>query len=123
MQPAAETAIQRCLLHQSATTDPAGEAMRVATAYLVLREQLRSFEVGHPIGSHLATLLERHARLLDLAVEAVKPVDPTRAEAGPRPPDGLGPVAGQLVSVRDLLRRTVQIDDRTVADLPVRGRL
>jgi hypothetical protein len=56
------------------------------------------------VAAELAGLLDRHLEALDLALAG--------AEA-----EGLGPAAGRLVGVRDLLRRTVAIGGRPVSDV------
>ena len=57
-----------------------------------------------PVAAELAGLLDRHLEALDLALAG--------GEA-----EGLGPAAGRLVGVRDLLRRTVAIGGRPVSDV------
>jgi len=122
LQPAAETAIQLCRPDRPTATGLA-DGRWVAEAYLALGERLRSLDVGHPIGGVVAVLLDRHSRLVRLALEAVEPTASGGAGPGRGPPAGLGQAAGELVGVRDLLRRTVRIDDRPVTDLPAGGRL
>ncbi len=123
LQPAAEAVIQVCRRDRSSTTSPTEEGLRVADAYLALRGQLRSLDVNHPVGVVLATLLDQHLQLVRLALDAAERPGPAGGGAGRHPPDGLGQAAGQLVGVRDLLRRTVRVSGRRVADLPVEGRL
>ncbi|HEV8649173.1 MAG TPA: hypothetical protein VG276_07140 [Actinomycetes bacterium] len=122
LQPAAETAIQLYRLDRPPTTAMTEEGRRVAEAYLALGERLRSVDVDHPIGAILAMLLDRHLHLVRLALETVEP--PASGAAGRWPPPaGLGQAAGDLVGVRDLLRRTLRIAGRAVTDLPAGGRL
>jgi hypothetical protein len=120
-QPAAEVVIQLGL-----TGDPepgwAGEARRVQDAYRMLGQQMAAFDAADRLGSELAALLEEHLRLVMLVLPRQRPgSESTRGEQVL--PGGLGPVAGRLVALRDLLRRTVPVDGRTVADLEVPDRL
>jgi hypothetical protein len=123
LQPAAEAVIQVCRRHRSPAAAPTEEGLRVADAYLALRGQLRFLAVDHPIGLVLATLLDQHLQLVRLALDAMGPAGLAGEGAERRAPDGLGQAAGRLVGVRDLLRRTVPVSGRRVADLPVEGRL
>ena len=120
-QPAAEVVIQ---LGLAGEPEPgwAGEAGRVQDAYRMLGQELEALDTGDQFGSELAALLEEHLRLVMLVLPLQRP----GSESTPGEqvlPGGLGPVAGRLVALRDLLRRTVPVDGRTVADLEVRDRL
>ena len=104
LQPAAEAGIQRC----QPGPDQAGGAedtVAVRDAYRSLRDHLHTLGVEAEVATDLDELLERHLDVLDGALEA------TAAE-------GLGPPAGRLVGLRDLLRRTVAIGGRPVSDVP-----
>jgi hypothetical protein len=103
LQPAAEAAIQRC---QPGPEQPGGlqDAAAARDAYRSLGDHLRALGLQAPVAAELAGLLERHLEALDLALSG--------QEA-----EGLGPAAGRLVGVRDLLRRTVAIGGRPVSDV------
>jgi hypothetical protein len=103
LQPAAEAGIQRC----RPGPDQAGGAQdtaQVRDAYQSLRDHLDALGIEAAVAADLGDLLERHLDALDGALQA------TVAE-------GLGPPAGRLVGLRDLLRRTVAIGGRPVSDV------
>jgi hypothetical protein len=103
LQPAAEAASQRC---QAGPDQPAGlqDAHLVRDTYRSLRDHLHTLTLQAPVATELADLLDRHLVALDYALAG------TVAE-------GLGPPAGRLVGLRDLLRRTVTIGGRPVSDV------
>jgi hypothetical protein len=103
LQPAAEAAIQYC---RSGPEQAGGlqDAAAARDAYRSLAGHLRALGLEAPVAADLAGLLDRHLEALDLALAG------TAAE-------GLGPEAGRLVGVRDLLRRTVAIGGRPVSDV------
>jgi hypothetical protein len=103
LQPAAEAAVQCC---RSGPERPGGlqDAAAARDAYRSLGDHLRALGLGAPVAAELAGLLDRHLEALDLAL------------AGGAA-EGLGPAAGRLVGVRDLLRRTVAIGGRPVSDV------
>ena len=80
------------------------DAAAARDAYRSLAGHLRSLGLEAPVVADLAGLLDRHVEALDLALAG------TAAE-------GLGPEAGRLVGLRDLLRRTVAIGGRPVSDV------
>jgi hypothetical protein len=102
-QPAAEAAIQGCRQgpEQAGGLQDAGV---VRDAYRSLADHLRALGLQAPVAGQLGELLDRHLEALDGALGA------TAAE-------GLGPAAGRLVGLRDLLRRTVAIGGRAVTDV------
>ena len=103
LQPAAEAAMQRCL----PGPEQAGglqDAAAARAAYRFLADHLRALGLQAPVAGQLGELLDRHLEALDGALGA------TAAE-------GLGPAAGRLVGLRDLLRRTVAIGGRPVSDV------
>ena len=103
LQPAAEAAIQ----HGRPGPARAGglqDAAAARDAYRSLAGHLRSLGLEAPVVADLAGLLDRHVEALDLALAG------TAAE-------GLGPEAGRLVGLRDLLRRTVAVGGRPVSDV------
>jgi hypothetical protein len=103
LQPAAEAGIQRC----RPGPDQAGgaqDAAAVRDAYRSLRDHLGALGVEAPVAADLGELLERHLEALDGALQT------TVAQ-------GLGPPAGRLVGLRDLLRRTVAVGGRQVSDV------
>jgi hypothetical protein len=103
LQPAAEVVIQLAHLDQgSPPTDHVAEQERVEGAYQALLARLGALRLDRVASEPLAALLERHAALV------------AGARAGPRPPDGLGRVAGDLVALRDRIRRTVPVKGRAV---------
>jgi hypothetical protein len=106
LQPAAEAVIQWCLLEREVEQAHVEEGRRVERAYQELAAQLRDLEADPVAAEPLAGLLERHLELLEGALE------------GASPPEGLGLVAGELVGLRDLLRRTARLRGRSVADIP-----
>jgi len=67
---------------------------------------LRGLEADPVVAEPFAELLDRHLELVTVALE------------GASPPEGLGRVAGELVGLRDLLRRTARLRGRSVADVP-----
>ena len=103
LQPAAEAAVQCC---RPGPERPGGlqDAAAARDAYRSLGDHLRALGLGVPLAAELAGLLDRHLEALDLAM----------AGEGA---EGLGPAAGRLVGVRDLLRRTVAIGGRPVSDV------
>jgi hypothetical protein len=101
LQPAAEAAIQHSRAAASPSTGWAEDARRVQEAYRSLVEQL-----GAPVAGQLGELLDRHLEALDRAMAR-----------DPDAPEGLGPPAGRLVGLRDLLRRTLAIRGRGVSDV------
>jgi hypothetical protein len=106
LQPAAEAVIQWYRMDEPVTTAHAEEAQRVERAYGELVRQVARLELDPVVGAPLTALLQRH---LDLVRRAVR---------GPSPPEGLGRLAGELVSLRDLLRRTGRLRGRSIADVP-----
>jgi hypothetical protein len=106
LQPAAEAVIQWCLLEHEVAPAHVEEGWRVERAYRELGEQLGGLEADPVAAEPLAGLLERHLELVRRALE------------GPTPPEGLGRVAGELVGLRDLLRRSGRLRGRSVADIP-----
>ncbi|HZD71774.1 MAG TPA: hypothetical protein VFA45_23540 [Actinomycetes bacterium] len=106
LQPAAEAVIQWCRLDEPVTGGHAEEGRRVEGAYRDLVEQLSRMDLDPLVAEPLTALVERH---LDLV---------RRAVGGSSPPEGLGRLAGELVSLRDLLRRTGRLRGRMVADVP-----
>lgn len=106
LQPAAEAVIQWCLLEREVEREHVDEGRRVERAYRELAEQLRAVQADPVVAEPLTGLLERHLELITGALE------------GASPPEGLGRVAGELVSLRDLLRRTARLRGRSVADVP-----
>lgn len=103
LQPAAEAGIQRC---RPGPDQPGGlqDAAAARDAYRSLADHLRTLGVQAPVAADLGELLDRH---LDAIEDAL---------AGSAA-DGLGPPAGRLVGLRDLLRRTVAIGGRPVSDV------
>jgi hypothetical protein len=104
LQPAAEAAIQQC----RPGPEQAGglqDAAAARDAYRSLGEHLRALGLETAVAAELAGLLDRHLEALDRAL-------------GGGCAEGLGPPAGRLVGVRDLLRRTVAIGGRPVSDVP-----
>jgi hypothetical protein len=103
LQPAAEAAIHGCRPgpDQAAL---AQDAAAVRDAYQALRDHLRALGLQAPVAAELAGLLDRHLEAIDLALAGTAR-------------EGLGPAAGRLVGVRDLLRRTVAIGGRPVSDV------
>jgi hypothetical protein len=106
LQPAAEAVIQWRLLEQELAPPHVEEGRRVERAYRELVWQLRGLKADPVAAEPLGGLLERHLELVRLALE------------GPSPPEGLGRVAGELVGLRDLLRRSGRLRGRSVADVP-----
>jgi hypothetical protein len=106
LQPAAEVAIQHGRAG-AAPPDWALDAKQVLDAYRSLASHLGALGLRAPIAGELRELVDRHAELVDDALQAT----------GPHSPEGLGPVAGRLVGLRDLLRRTVAIGGRGVSDV------
>ena len=103
LQPAAEAGIQRC----RPGPDQAGGAQdtaQVREAYRSLRDHLDALGIETAVAADLGQLLERHLDALEAALQGSAA-------------DGLGPPAGQLVGLRDLLRRTVAIGGRPVSDV------
>jgi hypothetical protein len=103
LQPAAEAAIQHC---RPGPDQPGGlqDAAAARDAYRSLGDHLRALALQAPVAAEVAELLDRHREAVDLAL-AGKGIE------------GLGPPAGRLVGVRDLLRRTVAIGGRPVSDV------
>lgn len=106
LQPAAEAVIQWHLLERVVEPAHIEEGRRVERAYRGLAEQLRGVRADPVVAGPLAGLLDRHLELVRGALD------------GPSPPEGLGRVAGELVGLRDLLRRTARLRGRSVADVP-----
>jgi hypothetical protein len=106
LQPAAEAVIQWCLLERELAPAHVEEGWRVERAYHELCEQLRGLNVDPVAAEPLGGLLDRHLGLVRQALE------------GLNPPEGLGRVAGELVGLRDLLRRGGRLRGRSVADVP-----
>jgi hypothetical protein len=104
LQPAAEVAIQHGRSAAAAPPGWAEDARRVLDAYRELAAHLRAVAGRAPIAGQLGELLDRHAELVDDALLG-------------RAQEGLGPPAGKLVGLRDLLRRTVAIGGRAVSDV------
>ena len=103
LQPAAEAGIQRC----RPGPDQAGglqDAAAARDAYRSLCDHLRNLGLEAEAATDLAELLERHVEALECALQGGLT-------------DGLGPPAGRLVGLRDLLRRTVEIGGRPVSDV------
>jgi hypothetical protein len=105
LQPAAEAVIQ-CRRLESEAADQAEEARRVERGYQALVDQLHAIEPDPVVGDPLEELLGRHLALLRGAMR------------DPSPPEGLGRVAGELVGLRDRVRRTAGLRGRVVADVP-----
>jgi len=116
LQPAAEAAIQRC---RNGPEQPAGlqDAHLVRDAYRSLHDHLHSLTVDAPVATQLAELLDRHLEALDRALGGTVAKGGGSGGLKPSPPEGLGPPAGRLVGLRDLLRRTVAIGGRPVWDV------
>jgi hypothetical protein len=106
LQPAAEAAIQHCRVSTAPQAGWLEDARRVQEAYRSLVEHLRTLGLRAPVAGQLGELLDRHLEALDHAM----------AHHGDAP-EGLGPPAGRLVSLRDLLRRTLAIRGRGVSDV------
>ncbi|HZD00197.1 MAG TPA: hypothetical protein VFA46_08365 [Actinomycetes bacterium] len=106
LQPAAEAVIQWYRLDERVAPDHAEEGRRVERAYRDLVQQVARIAPDPVVAEPLTGLLQRH---LDVV---------RRATDGSRPPEGLGRLAGELVSFRDLLRRTGRVRGRAVADVP-----
>jgi hypothetical protein len=106
LQPAAEAVIQWCLLEVQVEQEHVDEGRRVERAYGELAEQLEDLHADPVVAEPLAGLLDRHLGLVRGALESGSP------------PEGLGRVAGELVGLRDLLRRTARLRGRSVADVP-----
>jgi hypothetical protein len=103
LQPAAEAGIQRC----RPGPDQAGGAQdtaQVRAAYRSLRDHLDALGIEAAVADDLGQLLERHLDALEAALQGSAA-------------DGLGPPAGRLVGLRDVLRRTVAIGGRPVSDV------
>jgi hypothetical protein len=105
LQPAAEAVIQWYLLEGQVEPAHAEEGRRVERAYAELAEQLDGLHADPVAAGPLRSLLERHLALVRSALE------------GASPPQGLGRVAGELVGLRDLLRRTARVRGRRVSDV------
>jgi hypothetical protein len=103
LQPAAEAAVQRC---QPGPDQAAGlqDAAAARDAYRSLADHLRALGLDAEAATDLAGLLEAHLEAIDGALAGTAH-------------EGLGPAAGRLVGVRDLLRRTVAIGGRPVSDV------
>ncbi|HZD37402.1 MAG TPA: hypothetical protein VE664_02050 [Actinomycetes bacterium] len=106
LQPAAEAVIQWFLLEGEVEREHLEEGQRVERAYRDLAGQLADLRVDPVVAEPLAGLLDRHLGLVRDAMES------------PSPPQGLGRVAGELVGLRDVLRRTARLHGRSVADMP-----
>ena len=105
LQPAAEAVIQWYLLEGEVERAHVEEGRRVERAYAELAEQLDGLHAHPVVAEPLGDLLERHLVLVRRALE------------GASPPQGLGRVAGELVGLRDLLRRTARVRGRMVSDV------
>ena len=103
LQPAAEAGIQRCQPGQGTAASPE-DAAATHDTYRSLADHLGALGLQAPVADELAGLLGRHLEALDLALDG-------------KPGEGLGPAAGRLVGLRDLLRRTVAIGGRPVSDV------
>ena len=103
LQPAAEAAIQHC---RPGPDQPGGlqDAAAASDAYRSLADHLRALGLQVPVAADLADLLDLHLDALEQALSGAAA-------------EGLGPVAGRLVGLRDLLRRTVAIGGRPVSDV------
>jgi hypothetical protein len=120
-QPAAEVVIQFGLAGEQ-PPGWAGEAGRVQDAYRTLSQQLEALGRVDRLGGELEALLEEHLELVARALPGqASKSKATRAER--RKPTGLGPVAGRLVALRDLLRSTAPVDGRSVVNLELPDRL
>jgi hypothetical protein len=103
LQPAAEAGVQRC----QPGPDQAGGLQDTAAArdaYQSLADHLHTLGIRAEVAADLGELLDRHLDALDGALDG-------------SPADGLGPPAGRLVALRDLLRRTIAIGGRPVSDV------
>jgi hypothetical protein len=111
LQPAAEAAVQLCRATRPAGGGPPErsggpeDARLVRDAYRSLAEHLDTLGLRAPVAAQLGELLERHLEALEQAM-----ADGTV--------EGLGPPAGRLVGLRDLLRRTAAFGGRAVSDIP-----
>ncbi len=112
LQPAAEAVIQWHRLDGEVAPGDAEEGRRVERTYQDLADRLRAM-VLDPAVALDPVVAEPLAGLLGQHLELVR-----RAVGRSRPPEGLGPVAGELVGLRDLLRRTATVRGRLVADVP-----
>jgi hypothetical protein len=103
MQPAAEAAIQHC---RPGPEQPGGlqDAAAVRDAYRSLADHLHALGLQGPVAGELGQLLDRHLEAIERAL-------------GGAGQEGLGPEAGRLVGLRDLLRRTVAVGGRPVSDV------
>jgi len=103
LQPAAEAAIQLC---RPGPEQHGGlqDAAVVRDAYRSLADHLGTLQLKGPVAGELGQLLDRHLEAIDGALGGT---------AG----EGLGPAAGRLVGLRDLLRRTVAVGGRPVSDV------
>jgi hypothetical protein len=116
LQPAAEAAIQGC----RAGPEQAGglqDAGVVHDAYRFLADHRRALGLEAQAADELGELLDRHLEALDGALGGTAAEGGGSGGPGPGPPEGLGPAAGRLVGLRDLLRRTVAIGGRPVSDV------
>jgi hypothetical protein len=116
LQPAAEAAIQRC---QASPDEPAGlqDVHLVRDTYRSLRDHLHTLSLQAPVATQLADLLDHHLEALDRALGGTVAGGGGSGGLRPSPPEGLGPPAGRLVGLRDLLRRTVAVGGRPVSDV------
>jgi hypothetical protein len=116
LQPAAEAAIQRCQPgpDQAAL---AQDAAMTRDAYASLARHLHALGLEVPVAAQLAGLLDAHLEALDRALAGQAAEGEGPGGRRPRPAEGLGPAAGRLVGIRDLLRRTVAIGGRPVSDV------
>jgi hypothetical protein len=106
LQPAAEAVIQCARLEAETTPNQGEEARRVERGYQALVDQLHEIGPDPVVAEPLEALLGRHLDLLHGAMR------------DPSPPEGLGRVAGELVGLRDRVRRTAGLHGRIVADVP-----
>jgi hypothetical protein len=106
LQPAAEAVIQCYRLEPEVGPDQLEEGRRVERGYQALLDQLRAIDPDPVVADPFRKLLDQH---LDLVHGAMGDASP---------PEGLGRVAGELVGLRDRVRRTAGLRGRVVADVP-----
>jgi hypothetical protein len=104
LQPAAEAAIHGCRAGPGGA-GPAQDAAAARGAYRSLADHLGALDLEAAVAGELAGLLGRHLDALEDAL------------GGTGGEEGLGRAAGQLVGVRDRLRRTVELGGRPVSDV------
>jgi hypothetical protein len=103
LQPAAEAAIQHCRSGPGQAAQ-AQDAAAARDAYRSLAGHLRALGLEAPVAAEVAGLVDEHLDALEAALHGSAA-------------DGLGPPAGRLVGLRDVLRRTVAIGGRPVSDI------